>query len=68
MEEHKGSKIIVRWDTLKCAHAGVCVRTLPAVFDVKKKPWVQPDGASVDEVKLAVSKCPSGALSCEELK
>ena len=32
MKEYKGSKIIVRWDTLKCAHAGVCVRTLPAVF------------------------------------
>jgi uncharacterized Fe-S cluster protein YjdI len=66
MEEHKGAKIIVRWDTLKCVHAGMCVRTLPAVFDVKKNPWVNPDGASIEEIKKAVSKCPSGALSCEE--
>ena len=66
MEEHQGSKIIIRWDIKKCAHAGMCVRTLPTVFDVKKRPWVNPDGASVDEIKKAIAKCPSGALSYEE--
>ncbi len=66
MEEHPGTKIIIRWDTLRCAHAGMCVRTLPAVFDVSKRPWVNPEGASVEDIKKAVAKCPSGALSCEE--
>jgi uncharacterized Fe-S cluster protein YjdI len=67
MEEHIGSKIIVRWDRKKCTHSGMCVNGLPAVFDLKKKPWVNPDGANVEAVKAAVAACPSGALSCEEV-
>jgi uncharacterized Fe-S cluster protein YjdI len=66
MEEHKGSKIIVRWDKAKCIHAGMCVRGLPEVFDLKKRPWVNPDAAGVEAVKKAVAACPSGALSCQE--
>ncbi len=65
--EYRGKEILVRWDIMKCAHAGRCVKTLPAVFDVKKKPWVQPDAASAEEVAAAVAKCPSGALSCEKI-
>jgi CDGSH-type Zn-finger protein len=43
-------------------HAGECVRGLPSVFDASRTPWVTPDAASVDEVRAAVLRCPSGAL------
>ena len=45
-----------------CQHSGGCLRTLPAVFDVSRARWVQPDAASAQQVIAAVAKCPSGAL------
>ncbi len=46
-----------------CAHAAHCTDNLPSVFRLKKKPWIDPDGASVKEIIDTVKKCPSGALS-----
>jgi uncharacterized Fe-S cluster protein YjdI len=37
------------------------------VFDVEKNPWVDPDAASIDEVKNAIRNCPSGALTMKQL-
>ena len=54
--------ITVTFDPNICQHSGVCVRGLPAVFDVKRKDWVRPYAASVAEVAAQVSRCPSGAL------
>ncbi len=34
-----------------------------SVFRLKQEPWIDPDGASRDEVIATVRKCPSGALS-----
>ncbi len=66
MHEYKGSKIIVRFDTAVCTHSGMCVKGLPGVFDVNKKPWVNVEGAGVEEIEAQVKRCPSGALSCEK--
>jgi len=46
-----------------CAHDTSCTTLLPAVFDIRKRPWINPDGASVKEIIETVEKCPSGALS-----
>lgn len=69
MEEHDKIKtytngeITVVWQASKCLHSGNCVRHLSAVFKPKELPWVQMDNASSDEIRNAVSKCPSGALT-----
>ncbi len=47
-----------------CAHVEYCVLELPQVFDRSKRPWVNPDGASAEEVVALCRRCPSGALSC----
>jgi CDGSH-type Zn-finger protein len=46
-----------------CAHAAVCTDSLPAVFDVTRGRWIDPDAAPADELADVVSRCPSGALS-----
>ena len=46
-----------------CAHAGICTDGLPAVFHNREGSFVDPDGASVDEIIDIVNRCPSGALS-----
>jgi hypothetical protein len=43
-------------------HSGVCLRTLPGVFDLRRRRWIDPTQATAEEVMAAVAKCPSGAL------
>ncbi len=62
MPEYSSDQITVTYDPEVCVHAGNCVTQLPAVFDLKKDPWIDPSGATVDEVEATVNACPSGAL------
>lgn len=59
---YEGHDVIVSFDTAVCQHAAECVRGLPTVFDTHRRPWIDPDGASADEVIEVVGRCPSGAL------
>jgi uncharacterized Fe-S cluster protein YjdI len=62
LQVYETEAITVTFDPNICQHSGVCLRTLPAVFDVRRKRWVAPEAASAEEVAAAVRKCPSGAL------
>ena len=46
-----------------CAHAAHCTEQLPSVFRHGGQPWIDPDGAPVQEIVAVIGKCPSGALS-----
>ena len=46
-----------------CAHAGFCTDSLKSVFRIDTEPFVDPDGASKEEIIAAIEQCPSGALS-----
>ncbi|HAM02704.1 MAG TPA: hypothetical protein DCQ30_10850 [Acidimicrobiaceae bacterium] len=61
----EGRDVTVSFDPEVCQHSGNCVRGLAAVFDANRKPWIDPDGASVEEVIAQVGRCPSGALRIE---
>lgn len=62
LQVYEGDGLIVTFDPNVCIHSAVCLRTLPAVFDVSEKRWIRPEAASTDDVVAAVAKCPSGAL------
>ena len=62
MQEYKNDKLVVRYDPAICIHAGECVRGLPSVFNVSKKPWIDVNGASPAAIIEQVKQCPSGAL------
>jgi uncharacterized Fe-S cluster protein YjdI len=62
MREYATDEIVVEWEPRLCYHSRNCVRSLPQVFDETRRPWVQVDAASADEVEAAVARCPSGAL------
>ena len=64
-QEYKSAAITVRFDPKVCVHSGVCVRGLGLVFDIKKRPWVNIEGASAEAIAEQVKRCPSGALSYE---
>ena len=60
--EYKGDSFTVTYEKDVCVHAGVCVKTLPNVFNPKNKPWVNTSGASEQEISDMIKTCPSGAL------
>lgn len=62
-QHYTNGTITVSYDSDICTHAGRCVKGLPAVFDVKRKPWIDVDGATAEQIAAQVAKCPSGALS-----
>ncbi|WP_235775512.1 MULTISPECIES: GNAT family N-acetyltransferase [Paenibacillus] len=57
-----GKGITVTFDSEKCIHSGVCVKGLPEVFNLQKRPWVNPDADSAEAISRHIDKCPSGAL------
>jgi uncharacterized Fe-S cluster protein YjdI len=68
VQEYKNDKLVVRYDPGICIHAGECVRGLPSVFNVSKKPWIDVNGASPAGIIEQVKCCPSGALTYEVMK
>lgn len=61
--EYKTEDITIIWQPDLCQHAGICVRTLPKVYNVKERPWVKPQFATTEELIKQIDACPSGALT-----
>lgn len=62
---YEADGIIVHWDAERCVHSAVCLRSLPGVFDLDQRPWVDLEAATPDEVAALIETCPSGALRYE---
>ncbi len=60
---YQGKDITVYDNRSLCAHAGHCTNGLPGVFGNREDSFVDPDGASAQEIIDVVKQCPSGALS-----
>jgi len=66
IQEYKGKKISVFFESARCIHAGRCVHGLPEVFQAGVKgPWINPDAADADKLAQLIETCPSGALRYE---
>jgi uncharacterized Fe-S cluster protein YjdI len=62
IQTHEAPGITVTFDPNICIHSGVCLRGLPAVFDVRRRDWVHADAAAPADVAAQIDRCPSGAL------
>ncbi len=62
IQSYPAPGITVTFDPNLCAHSGVCLMSLPAVFDVRRRRWVRPESATAAEVAATINRCPSGAL------
>ncbi len=54
--------LTVLWDSTRCIHTGICLRSLRSVFNLRNRPWVDLDGADAEQIIATVTKCPTGAL------
>ena len=55
--------VTILWQPEKCIHSGVCVKTLPQVYNPKERPWIKPENATSEALISQVTRCPFGALS-----
>ena len=65
LQVYETPEITVTFDPTTCRHTGICVRGLPAVFDIKRRRWVAPEAAPADDEAAQVARCPSGALQVQ---
>ncbi len=64
---YESESIRVLWDSSRCIHTGICLKALPAVFDVQERPWVDVEGADADAIAAAVQQCHTAARRYERL-
>ena len=62
-KEYSNGELSIGWEPDKCIHAGICVKTLPQVYNPKEKPWIKQDQAKTEELVRQINACPSGALT-----
>jgi uncharacterized Fe-S cluster protein YjdI len=63
VKKYTSKDIEISWDSTVCIHSAVCVENLPGVFNLENKPWIDPNGATVEDIMALIGKCPSGALA-----
>lgn len=63
VKEYTNGEITVVWKPDVCIHSTKCWKGLLNVFDPRKKPWVNMEGAPTERIIKQVAQCPSGALS-----
>lgn len=63
VREYTNGETTIVWRPRLCTRSTNCWRGLPAVFAPWKRPWINPYGATTEEIITQIEKCPSGALS-----
>ncbi len=63
IKEYSNDDITVVWQSSKCSHSAVCVKSLKAVFNPKTRPWINLEGSDNETIAKTVRQCPSGAIS-----
>lgn len=62
---YRADGITVYFNARRCWHTGICLRGLPEVFDVGRRPWIRADLNTPRTIATQIEACPSGALSYE---
>ncbi len=62
LQVYETPDLTVTFEPAVCIHSAICVRGLPAVFDVRRRRWVALEAATADEIHAQIARCPSGAL------
>ena len=62
--DYSNGEIVVHWrPDAPCVHCEECHKSLPLVFDPKRRPWVILANDTTARICEVVDQCPSGALT-----
>ena len=65
-KEYSNGEINITWEPEKCIHAKKCWKEMSSVFKPLKRPWIDANGGTTEEIINQIHKCPSGALGYYE--
>ena len=65
IKRYSNGEVTVIWKPNLCVHSTICFRELPDVFKPYHRPWIDPKGASTQQIVDTVSRCPTQALTYE---
>lgn len=66
VKTYSNKDITIKWQPGKCIHSTLCWKGengLSTVFNPRERPWINPEGASTEQIIEKIQHCPSGALS-----
>ena len=63
VKHYTSGEITVVWKPDLCVHSGICARGLPLVFNPTRRPWVETQHATTEDIVQQVDRCPSKALT-----
>ena len=64
---YSNEEITVIWKPDVCIHSTKCWKASLEVFNPQRRPWIDMNGGTTDEIIKIVRNCPSGALSFERI-
>jgi CDGSH-type Zn-finger protein/uncharacterized Fe-S cluster protein YjdI len=68
IEEARGKRLLLRFESKRCIHSRHCVLGAPDVFRANVQgAWLNPDGIPVEELVAIAHACPSGAITYDRL-
>jgi len=63
VKRYTNGEVTVVWRPALCTHSTICFKGLRRVFDPRRRPWVNINGADTKTIVEQVERCPSGALT-----